>query len=111
VRITSMWAARRAGMMHATVATAASVAVITTSTRGSDERTTMGFFGKDEAETATVRGKPFPRQAGGNDTFWQKRAQLHGAVLSLFDLEWASPTCDCLVCSACGYVHWFLPQA
>jgi hypothetical protein len=24
-------------------------------------------------------------------------------------VEWASPTADCAVCSACGYVHWFLP--
>jgi hypothetical protein len=70
----------------------------------------MGFFGKDEPETATVRGKPFPCQACGNDTFWQKRAQLHGPLLSFIDLEWAAPTCDCLICSVCGYVHWFLPQ-
>jgi len=70
----------------------------------------MGLFGKDEPETATVRGKPLHSIVCGNEQFWQKRAQLHTGLLSFFDLEWASPTCDCLVCSACGYVHWFLQQ-
>jgi predicted nucleic-acid-binding Zn-ribbon protein len=71
----------------------------------------MGMFGKDEPETATVRGKPFRCLACSNETFWQQRAQLHGGVASLFDIEWlVSPTCDLLVCSACGYVHWFLEQ-
>ena len=70
----------------------------------------MGLFGNDEPETATVRGKPLNCIVCANETFWQKRAQLHGGVLTFFDLEWASPTCDCLVCSACGFVHWFLPQ-
>jgi predicted nucleic-acid-binding Zn-ribbon protein len=68
----------------------------------------MGLFGKDEPETATVHGKPLHCIVCGNEQFWQKRAQLHTAGLTFFDLEWASPTCDCLVCSACGYVHWFL---
>jgi len=57
-----------------------------------------------------VRGKPLHCIVCGNEQFWQKRAQLHTGLLSFFDLEWASPTCDCLVCSACGYVHWFLQQ-
>jgi hypothetical protein len=69
----------------------------------------MKLFGRDEPETATVRGKPLKCVVCGNVTFWEKRAQLHGAFLSFLDLEWlGSPTCDCLVCSACGYVHWFL---
>ena len=70
----------------------------------------MGLFGKDEPETCTVRGKPLQCIVCGNETFWQKHAQLHGGVLTFFDLEWASQTCDCLVCSACGFVHWFLPH-
>jgi hypothetical protein len=26
------------------------------------------------------------------------------------NIEWTSPTCDCMVCSQCGYVHWFFPM-
>jgi hypothetical protein len=40
----------------------------------------------------------------GTETFWQRRAQLHSGVATFFNLEWASPTCECLICSACGYV-------
>ncbi len=67
----------------------------------------MGFW-KDDPEPATVRGKPFRCLVCNHDTFHTRRAQLHGALLSLFDLEWASPSCDLLICSECGYVHWFL---
>jgi hypothetical protein len=69
----------------------------------------MKLFGKDEPETATVKGQPFNCLVCKHNTFWEKRAQMHGALLSFLDLEWlGSPTCDCLVCSECGHVHWFL---
>lgn len=70
----------------------------------------MGLFGKDEPETATVLGRPLRCQVCNGDRFWQRKAQLHTGVASFFDLEWASPSCTCLVCSACGYVHWFFPE-
>ena len=70
----------------------------------------MGLFGKDEPETATVKGQPLRCQVCGSNLFWERKAQLHTGVASFFDLEWASPTCTCLVCSSCGYVHWFLPE-
>ena len=70
----------------------------------------MGLFGKEEPETVTVLGKLLRCHVCGNDTFYQRRAQLHAGVATFFNLEWASPTCDCLVCGQCGYVHWFLPR-
>ena len=70
----------------------------------------MGLFGKDEPEPANVLDKPLKCQVCTNGLFWSREAQLHTGVASFFNLEWASPTCTCLVCSACGYVHWFLPQ-
>jgi hypothetical protein len=70
----------------------------------------MGLFGKDEPETVTVIGKPLKCLACDNGTFYQRRAQLPTAVATFFDLEWASPTCICVICSACGHVHWFLQQ-
>ncbi len=70
----------------------------------------MTFFGKQEPETIELKGKPFQCQACGNKTFWQREAQLHTGVATFFKLEWASPTCTCIICSDCGYIHWFLPQ-
>lgn len=71
----------------------------------------MALFGKKEAEEVTVRGSIKLRcEICHHTKFWHRRAQLHGAVLSFFDLEWASPTADCMVCEQCGYIHWFLPE-
>jgi hypothetical protein len=25
-------------------------------------------------------------------------------------VEWASPTCTCVICSRCGFIHWFFPE-
>jgi hypothetical protein len=66
----------------------------------------MGLFSKDGPEPATVNQKPLTCQVCSNGLFWQREASLHG----LFNLKWTAPTCTCLVCSTCGYVHWFLPE-
>ena len=71
----------------------------------------MGLFGKSEPEAATVNGKPFKCQVCANDAFWQQEAVLHGALASFMNIEWASPKAALLICSTCGYVHWFLPDA
>jgi len=71
----------------------------------------MGLFGKEEPETVTVIGKGLRCQVCKHERFWTREAQLHTGVASFFNLEWASPTCTCLVCSECGYVHWFFPQS
>jgi hypothetical protein len=68
----------------------------------------MGIFGKDEPEMMTVHDRPLRCVICQNETFYQRRAQLHGPVATFFDLEWASPTCTCVICSACGHVHWFV---
>ena len=70
----------------------------------------MPLFGGDEQpEPAVVEGHPVVCQICHNRTFWQKRAQLHGGLATFFNMEWASPTAVCLVCSNCGHIHWFLP--
>ena len=68
----------------------------------------MGLF-KDDPEPAEVLDKPLRCQVCGNEGFYKREAQLHTAGMSFMNLEWASPTCTCLVCSMCGYVHWFFP--
>jgi hypothetical protein len=70
----------------------------------------MGIFGKDEPEAVSVRGKPLRCLACQHDLFFQRRAQLHSGVATFFNIEWASPSCVCVICSECGHVHWFLPQ-
>ena len=74
----------------------------------------MGLFGKDQPERIEIpelKGKSLRCQVCGNDTFWQRDAQLHTGVASFFNVEWAGPTCTCVVCSSCGYIHWFFPQS
>jgi predicted nucleic-acid-binding Zn-ribbon protein len=70
----------------------------------------MGLFEKEAPETVELQGRPFACQVCQHDTFWQKKAQLHSGVATFFNLEWAQPTCQCVICSRCGYVHWFMPQ-
>ncbi len=72
----------------------------------------MGLFGKNEPEPANIPGTEdgLRCEICKNDRFWYRRAQLHTAVASFFDLEWVQPSADCFVCSRCGYIHWFLPQ-
>jgi hypothetical protein len=70
----------------------------------------MPMFGKSEPETVEVQGRPLRCQVCDTNTFWRREAQLHTGVASFFNLEWASPTCVCLVCSSCGYIHWFFPE-
>ena len=68
----------------------------------------MAIFGKEEPEAVTVNGKPLRCVICQHGTFYQRRAQLHGPVATLFNLEWTAPTATCVICSACGHVHWFL---
>jgi hypothetical protein len=58
----------------------------------------MGIFGKDEPEVMELLGRPFRCLACQNDTFYQRQAQLHGGVATFFKVEWASPTCLCVIC-------------
>jgi hypothetical protein len=73
----------------------------------------MALFGNKQAEPETVdiEGRALVCQFCKDDTFWYRKAQLHGPMLSFLDVEWMSPTAMCLICSQCGYVHWFVQSA
>ena len=43
---------------------------------------------KEQPKEVTVHGKPLRCVICQNDTFYQRRAQLHGPVATLFNLEW-----------------------
>jgi predicted nucleic-acid-binding Zn-ribbon protein len=70
----------------------------------------MPFFGDKEAEPAIVGDKPFVCTVCGNDRFIHRRAQMNTAVATFFKLDWANRSAECLVCSKCRYVHWFLRE-
>ena len=73
----------------------------------------MGLFGKSEPETvelAALHGASMKCQVCDNKTFWRRDAQLHTGVASFFNVEWASPTCTGVICSRCGFIHWFFPE-
>jgi len=68
----------------------------------------MGIFGKEEPEEVTLNERPLRCLVCQNGAFYRRRAQLHGPVATLFNLEWTAPTATCVICSECGYVHWFV---
>ena len=70
----------------------------------------MPIFGKEEPQVVDVHGRALRCLVCEHDTFFKRQAQLHGRMASLFNVEWTAPTCDCVVCSQCGYVHWFFPD-
>lgn len=69
----------------------------------------MSMFGSPEPEDVRVSGIDLQCVICHNAKFWHRQAQLHTAFLSFLDIEWLGRNADCLVCSKCGYVHWFLP--
>lgn len=69
----------------------------------------MGLLSGKEPETMDVNGKPLHCVVCQHGKFHLRSAQLHDQWKTIFDVEWASPTCTCLICAGCGYVHWFVP--
>ena len=69
----------------------------------------MGLFGEKEPKRYEIGDLQLRCEICEHDRFWHRRAQLHTAVASFFDLEWVQPSADCYVCDNCGYIHWFLP--
>ena len=69
----------------------------------------MGLFGKEEPGRSRSPWQPAAVPGGGTTKFYTRQGILHGAAASLFNLEWTSPSCTCMICGNCGYVHWFFP--
>ena len=45
-----------------------------------------------------------------NDRFFERKGQLNTKATSLLNLDWIDPTARCLICSNCGFIHWFMPE-
>ena len=65
--------------------------------------------GHGQGQVAFVAEQPLICVVCRHGYFRHRRAQLHSAAASFFNLEWLGPTADCYICSKCGYVHWFIP--
>ena len=70
----------------------------------------MGLFEEAEPKEYEIAGFHLRCEICKNTTFWHRHARLHTAVASFFDVEWLGRSADCMVCSRCGYIHWFLSQ-
>ena len=64
----------------------------------------------DVPASYSTAGKNIKCQHCGNDKFTTRRAQLNTKGLTFLDLDWANPAADVLICSNCGFLHWFLNQ-
>jgi hypothetical protein len=69
----------------------------------------MGIFGREQAEPVQIQDKPLRCHVCDGTTFYTRQAVLPGAVATFFNFDWAAPSCTCVICSSCGYVHWFFP--
>jgi hypothetical protein len=69
----------------------------------------MALFSGQEPQSFVVAGFELRCEICKHTKFLHRRAQMHSAVATFFDVEWATPSADCYVCANCGYVHWFLP--
>ena len=63
-----------------------------------------------EPEEVEVGGKRFHCTASGNDRFHRRKALLNTSWATFLGFDWANRQAHCLVCSNCGYIHWFLPS-
>jgi hypothetical protein len=70
----------------------------------------LGLFGRKKAEQVTILGRELRCEICGGNEFWERQAQLNTAVATFFNFDWANKSATCLVCDACGYIHWFLPR-
>ena len=70
----------------------------------------MTLFKKSVPEEVFICERKFACQVCGNDRFWRREGQLNTAIASFFEFDWANPSAICIICSECGYIHWFMPQ-
>lgn len=70
----------------------------------------MGQPDQNQGEPVKVLGRDFTCQVCGHDRFWHREAQLNTAVATFFNMDWANPSATCLICTHCGYIHWFMPK-
>jgi predicted nucleic-acid-binding Zn-ribbon protein len=63
---------------------------------------------KDGSVAVTVDGKQLLCAACGNDHYREGGSLLNSRSSEFFNVAWADQKATNLVCTNCGYIHWFL---
>ena len=69
----------------------------------------MSLFKKQEPEEVFISDKRLSCQVCSNALFWRREGQLNTSIASFLGFDWANPSAICIICSECGYIHWFMP--
>ncbi len=67
----------------------------------------MNFKSKTEPQSYEVQGKTVRCYHCQNSFFWVRKAQLNSTTFLNF---WVDQSATSLICSECGYIHWFLAK-
>ena len=70
----------------------------------------MSLFKKSEPEEVFICDRKFVCQICGNALFWRREGQLNTSLATFLNFDWANPSAVCVICSECGYVHWFMSK-
>ena len=60
-------------------------------------------------EPVEILGRELRCHVCDNTEFMKREGQLNTAMASAFNLDWANVSGICVICSRCGFIHWFLP--
>ena len=68
----------------------------------------MSIFKKSDPKTVRITKHALKCPVCDNKMFYTRKAQLNTSVATFFNLDWASRTATCYVCSECTHISWFL---
>jgi hypothetical protein len=69
----------------------------------------MALFTSQEPRKYEIKEKPLACHHCGNELFYLRGASLHPGTFTA-GLDWAERPASALVCSECGFIHWFMEQ-
>jgi len=64
---------------------------------------------KAEPQPLQILGNPMRCEICDHDRFYQREGMINTAGMTFLELDWLNRSATCVICSRCGYVHWFLP--
>ena len=67
----------------------------------------MGLFEDTPSVLATMDGTPFVCLVCQGGLFEHRQLKMNTGAAEFFGFAWADRSADCMICTACGYVHWF----